>query len=337
MSAPLMDQRSLTPEERAIWDALAVSRVEGNVCSPYYAYEYTQSVMSGLVEKRRALFGEPEKTAEQLAQEAVATTVDCHELKVWPEQFRALLRGDKRFEYRIDDRDFKVGDSLVLRQWDPQTERYTAERCNTLQATISYIARGPAFGIPEGFVVLSIVPSLALDHEPPAQEGPAPVEGAETVFNLDGFLDDALEVADAEGIADSVELPVWSDDMVPKGRPLTVGALRRLDRRRSHSAATSGDLELVLNAATGRGFRDPDLRIRVNEALRRIRSGAALAKLDALPELKREAVPVEMEFALGWLDRLVRDGEVNTGSYAAFLILKEQLAAVRRWLAGRER
>lgn len=42
-----------------------------------------------------------------------------HELKTWPEFFAASRRGIKRFELRRADRDFHVGDELLLREWDP--------------------------------------------------------------------------------------------------------------------------------------------------------------------------------------------------------------------------
>lgn len=46
---------------------------------------------------------------------------------------------------------------------------------------------------------------------------------------LDGFLNDALEVADAEGMPDETALPVWKGTgLEGKATPLTVGALRRL-------------------------------------------------------------------------------------------------------------
>jgi len=41
-----------------------------------------------------------------------------HELKILPQYFRELYRGNKTFELRKDDRDYQVGDYLVLREYD---------------------------------------------------------------------------------------------------------------------------------------------------------------------------------------------------------------------------
>jgi len=48
-----------------------------------------------------------------------------HHLKCWPEYFAAVLRGDKPFEVRKHDRDFRPCDYLTLEEWDPATEQYT--------------------------------------------------------------------------------------------------------------------------------------------------------------------------------------------------------------------
>ena len=50
-----------------------------------------------------------------------------HELKTWPKYFAAVRSGQKRFEIRRNDRDFKVGDVLALREYDPETEAYTGQ------------------------------------------------------------------------------------------------------------------------------------------------------------------------------------------------------------------
>jgi hypothetical protein len=44
-----------------------------------------------------------------------------HELKTWPMYYGQLVDGTKTFEYRRDDRGFDTGDTLYLREWDPDT------------------------------------------------------------------------------------------------------------------------------------------------------------------------------------------------------------------------
>lgn len=48
-----------------------------------------------------------------------------HELKCWPEYFKATARGQKEFDVRKNDRDYRVGDVVTLREWDPDTKQYT--------------------------------------------------------------------------------------------------------------------------------------------------------------------------------------------------------------------
>lgn len=76
-----------------------------------------------------------------------------HELKCWPGPFDAIRSGVKRFEFRSEaDRRFAVGDTLDLREWSPDCG-YTDNR---LAVLVTYLLRGPAFGIPFGFVCMSI-------------------------------------------------------------------------------------------------------------------------------------------------------------------------------------
>lgn len=42
-----------------------------------------------------------------------------HYLKTWPVFFDAVKGGKKTFEIRKDDREFDVGDILILQYWDP--------------------------------------------------------------------------------------------------------------------------------------------------------------------------------------------------------------------------
>ena len=47
-----------------------------------------------------------------------------HELKILPEYFKAQKAGKKNFEIRKNDRDYKVGDKLVLTEYDPKAKEF---------------------------------------------------------------------------------------------------------------------------------------------------------------------------------------------------------------------
>ena len=81
-----------------------------------------------------------------------------HKLKTWPSFFAAVLSGEKTFEVRQNDRDFAVGDILVLEEWDPSCASAWGVRSGytgkTLQRHIVYLLRGGEFGIEKGYCVM---------------------------------------------------------------------------------------------------------------------------------------------------------------------------------------
>ena len=80
--------------------------------------------------------------------------MNVHELKCWPEPFNAAAGGRKTFEFRRNDRGFAEGDTLVLREWDPSGDgRYTGR---SFRVRVGYVLRGPAFGVPENWAVMSL-------------------------------------------------------------------------------------------------------------------------------------------------------------------------------------
>ncbi len=92
-----------------------------------------------------------------------------HDLKTWPEAFAAMRSGAKRAEFRPDDRGgFRVGDLLHLREWDPAPTcpgldglgqvGYTGE---TFDVEVTHVVPGGAYGIPAGFVMMSVIPHHA--------------------------------------------------------------------------------------------------------------------------------------------------------------------------------
>lgn len=78
-----------------------------------------------------------------------------HRLKTWPEPFQALWDGRKAAEFRRDDREprYEVGDWLHLIEYDPE-RGYFLDRM--IAARVTDIRRGGAFGIPEGYCMLSL-------------------------------------------------------------------------------------------------------------------------------------------------------------------------------------
>jgi hypothetical protein len=90
-------------------------------------------------------------------EEAEGRKPKIHELKCWIEPFEALLAGRKTHEFRKDDRGFKVGDILVLRKWN-QIDDVLVFPCQIIRRVVTYISQGPDFGIPSGYVIMSIRP-----------------------------------------------------------------------------------------------------------------------------------------------------------------------------------
>jgi len=86
-------------------------------------------------------------------------TEKVHEVKSWSHFFRAIKEGTKLHDLRKNDRDYNVGDILLLREYDFITGRYTGE---CLEAVITYItdSRVPcAFSsavLSEGYCILSL-------------------------------------------------------------------------------------------------------------------------------------------------------------------------------------
>lgn len=47
-----------------------------------------------------------------------------HELKIWPQYFHYVANGSKTFEVRKNDRGFSFGDTVLLKEWDPDRAAY---------------------------------------------------------------------------------------------------------------------------------------------------------------------------------------------------------------------
>jgi len=100
-----------------------------------------------------------------------------HNLKTWPSYFNEVLSGEKTFEIRRNDRQFQVGDLLILEEYIPFEESTDNEESTddddddeesredlgtytgrSVQMVITYITR---FEQKDEFVVLGIRPPLS--------------------------------------------------------------------------------------------------------------------------------------------------------------------------------
>jgi hypothetical protein len=81
------------------------------------------------------------------------TLPTTHELKTWPKYFEAMKGNKKTFDIRENDRDYREGDSLFLREWKPASMEYTGR---TLRVKVVYVMRDQPW-VPEGYVVMGIM------------------------------------------------------------------------------------------------------------------------------------------------------------------------------------
>lgn len=79
-----------------------------------------------------------------------------HELKIWPRFFDVVLKGEKSFEVRKRDRPFAVGDTLVLREWDPAKLPQADYTGRVTEKVVIYKMDGGHFGVDQDFCVMAI-------------------------------------------------------------------------------------------------------------------------------------------------------------------------------------
>lgn len=80
-----------------------------------------------------------------------------HELKILPAFFDAVLSGRKLFELRRNDRDFREGDLLLLREFDFVVQEYTGA---TVTKRVGFILDSGIHGLnalESGYVCMSLL------------------------------------------------------------------------------------------------------------------------------------------------------------------------------------
>ena len=74
-----------------------------------------------------------------------------HELKILPQYYEEVKAGNKNFELRRNDRDYKKGDTIRLKAWNGENYLDKAP----LERTIKYIlADCCEYGLMDGYVIL---------------------------------------------------------------------------------------------------------------------------------------------------------------------------------------
>lgn len=78
-----------------------------------------------------------------------------HDLKCWPKFFPHVFDNSKPFEVRKRDRDYRVGDRLLLREWNPDDGTYSGR---SIERAITYVltADDAPWALEHGFCVLGL-------------------------------------------------------------------------------------------------------------------------------------------------------------------------------------
>ena len=60
------------------------------------------------------------------------------EKKIWPQYFDKIASGEKTFELRLANWECNPGDTLLLREWDPETKQYTGRE---IEKRVTYVLK----------------------------------------------------------------------------------------------------------------------------------------------------------------------------------------------------
>jgi len=78
--------------------------------------------------------------------------MNVHELKITVKYFNDVYYGVKKFEVRFNDKNFKISDILLLKEFDTINQEFT-ER--SICKNIIYILDDPKF-VKDGFIIMGI-------------------------------------------------------------------------------------------------------------------------------------------------------------------------------------
>lgn len=87
-----------------------------------------------------------------------------HELKIWPQFYQAVSNGTKTFEIRKNDRGFQKGDTVKLREYDPEGP-YPALSMGYTESPILRFTIGYVLPIDDERVVFSLLPWEGVEED----------------------------------------------------------------------------------------------------------------------------------------------------------------------------
>lgn len=86
-----------------------------------------------------------------------------HILKTWPIYFQKVKSNEKPYELRFNDRDYQVGDILILKEWDPESQLFTGDSCRRF-VTFMGESCEEIPGLQPGWVILGLNENDILAH-----------------------------------------------------------------------------------------------------------------------------------------------------------------------------
>ncbi|RXA95603.1 DUF3850 domain-containing protein [Yersinia sp. 2105 StPb PI] len=91
----------------------------GKGCTTNYAHQTVINVISA-ISKTESAYREAldMQGASQEVSSSLIESPALHALKILPEYFDAVFTGCKKAEFRLNDRNFSVGDYLILKEWE---------------------------------------------------------------------------------------------------------------------------------------------------------------------------------------------------------------------------
>ena len=109
-----------------------------------------------------------------------------HDIKAWPATYASLADGSRTFDIRRNDRDYKPGDKLRIREFDPAKQLYTGHELRRRIAyvfgpgLVDYMSAWPAHvfhALSPGYCVLGLAVRAENDFVPPHQQQKEKIHG----------------------------------------------------------------------------------------------------------------------------------------------------------------